>query len=144
MEAYALNAVGWYSAHLGDYDTARTHCEAALAMCRDDNPYGKAHRLDSLGYIEHSTGHHDLAIERYQEALSLFRTVGSSYDSADTLDNLGHPHAALGQHEHARAVWRQALELYRRQGRAEDAERVQRQLHRHLTAGGKLPRPRSE
>jgi len=120
--------MGWYSAHLGDYVTARAHCDSALAMSHDT--YGKANRLDTLGYIEHHTGHYDLAIERYQEALSLFRTVGSSYDSADTLDNLGHPHAALGQHEHehARAVWRQALELYRRQGHAEDAERVQRQL----------------
>jgi tetratricopeptide (TPR) repeat protein len=88
----------------------------------------KASFLDTLGYIEHQTGHHDLAVERYQRALSLFRALGADSDCADTLDNLGHPYTALGQRERARAVWRQALELYRRHGRGEDAERVRRQL----------------
>jgi tetratricopeptide (TPR) repeat protein len=78
--------------------------------------------------IEHRTGYHELAIERYQQALGLFRGLGNTYDFADTLDNLGYPYAALGQHDRARTVWRQALELYQRQGRTEDAERVQRQL----------------
>jgi tetratricopeptide (TPR) repeat protein len=127
-EANALNAMGWFAAHLGDYETARTHCWAALALCQSDSPHSRANYLDSLGYIEHRTGHHELAIERYQQALGLFRSLDSSYDCADTLDYLGHPHAALGQHERARTVWRQALELYQSQDRNEDAERVQRQL----------------
>ena len=126
-EAAALNAVGWFAAHLGDYETARTHCEAALDLCQND-PGSRANYLDSLGYIEYRTGHHALAIERYQQALSLFRSHGNVYDCADTLDNLGHPYAALGRRDHARAVWRQALELCRSLGRAEKAERIQRRL----------------
>jgi tetratricopeptide (TPR) repeat protein len=31
-EANALNSVGWFAAHLGDYDTARTHCQQALTL----------------------------------------------------------------------------------------------------------------
>jgi DNA-binding SARP family transcriptional activator len=126
-EADSLNLVGWHAARLGDYETARAHCEAALELGRDDD-MSRAIYLDSLGYIEHRTGHQDLAIERYQQALSAFRGLGNIRGCADTLDNLGHPYTALGQHERARAVWRQALELYQRQGRTEDAERVQRQL----------------
>lgn len=127
-EADALNTAGWCAAKLGDYETARAHCQAALDLLPSGDSNSKANYLDSLGYIEHRTGHHDLAVERYQQALSLFRALGADSDCADTLDNLGHPYTALGQRERARAVWRQALELYRRQGRGEDAERVQRQL----------------
>jgi DNA-binding SARP family transcriptional activator/Tfp pilus assembly protein PilF len=132
-EADALNTAGWCAAKLGDYETARAHCQAALDLLPSGDSNSKANYLDSLGYIEHRTGHHDLAVERYQQALSLFRALGADSDCADTLDNLGHPYTALGQRERARAVWRQALELYRRQGRGEDAERVQRQLD---AAGG--------
>ncbi|QUQ64764.1 AfsR/SARP family transcriptional regulator [Kutzneria sp. CA-103260] len=125
-EAQALNQVGWHAARLGDYDTARAHCQAALAL--HHHPHGEAETLDSLGYIDHHTGHHHQAIHHYQRALTLLRGLGDTYNSADTLDRLGHPRAALGQHEQARTVWREALELYRQQGRDEDAERVQRQL----------------
>jgi DNA-binding SARP family transcriptional activator/tetratricopeptide (TPR) repeat protein len=128
QEADALNTAGWCAAKLGDYETARAHCQAALDLLPSGDSNSKANYLDSLGYIEHRTGHHDLAVERYQQALSLFRALGADSDCADTLDNLGHPYTALGQHERARAVWRQTIELYRRQGRGEDAERVQRQL----------------
>ncbi|MCC8242793.1 tetratricopeptide repeat protein [Saccharothrix luteola] len=33
-EAVALNSVGWYAAGVGEYDTARDHCEAALILHR--------------------------------------------------------------------------------------------------------------
>ncbi|MFC0430878.1 BTAD domain-containing putative transcriptional regulator [Kutzneria buriramensis] len=127
-EARALNGVGWFAACLGHYDTARAHCQAALALHHHDDPEGEALTLNSLGYTDHHTGHHRQAIDRYQHALDLFRSLGDTYEAADTLDGLGHPHAALGQHEQARTVWREALELYRQQGRIADAERVQRQL----------------
>jgi tetratricopeptide (TPR) repeat protein len=115
-EAESLNAVGWYAARLGQFDTAREHCQAALTLHRHHhNPDGEAATLDSLGYIAHHTGDHHQAL-------------GDAYQVAYTLDRVGHPHAALGQHEQARTVWREALELYRDQGRDADAERVQRQL----------------
>ena len=81
---------------------------------------------DGDGWTPCAASHHQ-ALDHYQQALTLFRTLGNTYLIADTLDNLGHPHAALG-HEQARAVWREALELYRKQSRDTDAQRVQRQL----------------
>jgi DNA-binding SARP family transcriptional activator len=128
-EAMELNTVGWFAACLGDFGTARTHCEASLALSRNHRETDSAAcALDSLGYIDHRTGHHQQAIDHYQQALTLFRDVGNTYQSATTLDNLGRPHAALGEHEQARAVWQEALEMYRQQGRGQDADRVQRRL----------------
>jgi tetratricopeptide (TPR) repeat protein len=126
-ESQGLNQVGWYAARLGDYETARTHCQAALTLNKH-HPASAAATLDSLGYIEYHTGHHHEAVEYYEQAAAACRSLGYTYQSALTLDRLGHPYAALGQNEHARAVWQQAIELYRQQGRFEDAERTQQQL----------------
>ena len=121
--------VGWHTARLGDHDTAREHCRAALALHRQHHhAEGEAATLDSLGYIEHRTGHHHRAIGHYRAAVALFRALGDSNETATTLDRLGHPHAALGDHAGARAVWQEALELCRQQDRAADAERLRRQL----------------
>jgi DNA-binding SARP family transcriptional activator/Tfp pilus assembly protein PilF len=128
-EAQALNQTGWHLARLGDFDTARTHCEAALAIQRrHSDPVNEPATLDSLGYIADHSGHHQEAIEYYQQALALLTDVGHSFNTANTLDRLGQPHAALGEYEQARAVWRKALQLYRHQGRDQAADRVQRQL----------------
>jgi transcriptional regulator with XRE-family HTH domain/tetratricopeptide (TPR) repeat protein len=133
-EANALNAVGWYAARLGDYDTGRKHCRAALALYRHHQDVaGQAQTLDSLGYIDHHSGCHHDAVQHYGRAISLYRDLDNTYETADTLDRLGHPHAALGHHDQARAVWQEARGLYRQQGRDQEAEDVERQLDRLRT-----------
>lgn len=129
-EANALNAVGWYAALLGDHDgTAREHCQAALALYQYHRDVaGQAQTLDSLGYIDHHSGHHQDAIQHYLQAISLYRDLDNTYETADTLDRLGHPYAALGRHDQARAVWRQARDLYRQQGRDQEADQLERQF----------------
>ncbi|MGM1062660.1 BTAD domain-containing putative transcriptional regulator [Saccharothrix sp. Mg75] len=128
-EARELNTAGWYTARLGDYDTARDHCRAALVLCRlHHHRDGEAATQDSLGYIAHRTGQHRQAVRHYRQALDLYRALGNNAEAARTLDNLGHPHVALGQRARARAAWRQAQELYRQQGRNADAQCVQGRL----------------
>lgn len=129
-EADALSLVGWYTALLGQFETARSHCQAALTLFQDNpNPdKGAAATLESLGYIAHHTGHHQQAIEYYQQALTLLSTLGQRYQSAVVLDYLGHPLVVLGAYEQARVVWREALQLHREHGRDTDAARVQQQL----------------
>ena len=129
-EAWALNAVGWHATRLRRYDTAREHCEAALARYQEHrDPAGEAATLDSLGLIDHLTGHHERAVrDCYEPAIALVRAVGHTYELSDTLDRIGHPHVALGRPDRARAAWREALELYRQQGRDADARRVRDQL----------------
>lgn len=129
-EANALNAAGWYAARLGDQDdTAREHCQAALALFQHHQDVnGQAQTLDSLGYIDHHSGHHHDAVQHYRRAISLYRDLDNTYETADTLDRLGHSHAALGHHDQALAVWREARDLYRQQGRDQEAEQMERQL----------------
>ncbi len=128
-EARSLNQMGWHLAQLGEFDTARVHCEAALAIQRRHrDPGEEATTLDSLGYIAHHSGRHRRAIEYFQEALAQFAEVGHILHTAETFENLGHPHAALGEYEQARAIWRKAQELFRQQGRDQCADRVQRLL----------------
>jgi tetratricopeptide (TPR) repeat protein len=126
--ASALNQVGWYAAQLGQFDTARSHCQAALTLYQHHEPDGEAATLDSLGYIAHHTGEHQQAIDYYRQALTVYRVRGNSFEVANTLDGLGHPHVALGEHAPARVVWREALELYQLQGRDDDVAGVERQL----------------
>lgn len=128
-EAHALNSVGWSTARLGDYDTARAHCQAALGLNRRNHDVdAEAASLDSLGYIAHHTGHHRQAIDYYERALAPRRKLGNTSAAADTLDRLGHPHVALGENARARAVWHEARDLYEYQGRDTATARVQRQL----------------
>lgn len=129
QEAQALNQLGWCLAQLGDFKTARTHCETALAMQRrEPDPEGEADTLDSLGYIADHTGRHRRAVEYYRQALSLFADLGNVLLTADTLDRLAHSYTALGDHEQARVTRQKALRMYRQQGRDRSADRVQRQL----------------
>jgi tetratricopeptide (TPR) repeat protein len=80
-------------------------------------------------HIANRAGQYSNAVDYYyQQALTLLRELGHTYEIANTLDNLGHPHAALGNHDQARAVWQEALELYEAQSRPADADRVRRRL----------------
>lgn len=128
-EAQALNAMGWHAAHLGDYATARIHCQIALALHRSHGSReAEALTLDSLGYIDQCTGRHQQAVGRYRQALGLLRTLGNTYESAGPLVRLGETHAALSELPQARAAWREALGLYAAQCRDADADRVRQRL----------------
>ena len=58
-EALALNQLGWVCAHLGEYDEALAHCEAALPIHRaadDAMPSSLAETYDSIGFIHERRG----------------------------------------------------------------------------------------
>ncbi|MGW0518896.1 ATP-binding protein [Crossiella sp. NPDC003009] len=126
--AHALNEVGWYTAQLGELDTARAHCLDALARCqRDDNLRGIPRCLLSLGYLAHRSGDLDEAVRLYREALELCRQRTDAATEADVLDRLGDALAEVDPAQ-ARAVRAEALELFQKQRRGQEAERVRRLL----------------
>lgn len=128
-EAEAVNEMGWYAAHLGEYESARAHCKESLALHRlHGNRGGEGATLDSLGYIEHHTGQYREAVDYYRKSLNIVAGRGQTHFSAIAFDHLGESYAALGESQQARASWREALVLYQQQERSEDAERIQRQL----------------
>jgi tetratricopeptide (TPR) repeat protein len=112
-QARAHNAVCWYHARLGHHDTARGHCQTALALFRRHrNRTGEAGALDSLGYIAHHSGDHAVARRCYQQALDLFHQNGNTYSEAGTLERLGETLTALGRHGEVRRSWQHTLDLY--------------------------------
>jgi tetratricopeptide (TPR) repeat protein len=92
-------------------------------MCRTtDDRHTEAVTLDSLGYIARHSGQLTRALDYYQQALTLFRQIGSTGDEAEGLEVLGEVHHALGRHPEARRAWQHALDLYRAQHRTTEAE----------------------
>ena len=77
-QARALNALGWYSALLGDHVQALAYCEQAIALLRDlGDLAGEADTWDSLGYVYHQLGDYVRATDSYQRALALFSEIGA-------------------------------------------------------------------
>jgi len=127
-EARELNAVGWYSARVGEYEQAFEHCQAALALAlRHGHQPSEANMLDSLGYICFHTGRYELAEDYYTRALAVVRDLGHTYLEAETLERLGHTHAARHRHAHARSSGNRPPPV-RIATPHRDAARIQRQL----------------
>ncbi|QUQ68294.1 SARP family transcriptional regulator [Kutzneria sp. CA-103260] len=128
-EANALNYMGWCSSQLGDYKTARSHCQAALAQLQHHHDrYGEAIALETLDDIARNTDCHRDAINYDQRAATLFRTLGDARRCASVLDDLGFSYFKVGEHSQARTAWQEAEKLYRRQGRDASAIRVRQNI----------------
>jgi DNA-binding SARP family transcriptional activator len=113
-QAYALNAVGWCRAQLGDHAQALTYCGQALNLHQQlGNREGQAATWDSLGYAHHHLGHYSQAVDCYQQALTLHRDLGYRYYGARTLARLGDTHHAAGNPTAAHITWQDALSILR-------------------------------
>jgi tetratricopeptide (TPR) repeat protein/transcriptional regulator with XRE-family HTH domain len=110
--ARALNSVGMYHAHLGEYSSAISACEQALAeLRRRSDPFGQALTWDSLGYAYHHLGQYHQAADSYRHAVDLFHEIGDRLFEARTLISLGDMYHAAGQSSSARATWHRAREI---------------------------------
>jgi tetratricopeptide (TPR) repeat protein len=84
--------------------------------------------LDSLGYAHHHLGDHQLAVERYGQALELFREAGDRLEEAMCLARIGDAHQDAGEGREARQAWRAALNIFDELGRpGDDPDRTQLQ-----------------
>ena len=111
-EASALNAVGWFHAHLDNLADALSYCGRAAALHHEiGDPHNEAAALDSLGYIHRRLGQPDAAVRHYRAACALFRELGDRYEEAESLLSLGDTHAEAGDTGAARAAWRDALHI---------------------------------
>jgi DNA-binding SARP family transcriptional activator/tetratricopeptide (TPR) repeat protein len=111
-QAYALNAVGWCRAQLGDHARAVGYCQRALALHQQlGDLAGQAATWDSLGYAHDHLGHHAVAIDCYEQALAIYRQLSYNYYQATTLLRLGDTHHAAGSTTAARGAWEAALDI---------------------------------
>ena len=112
VRASALNSSAWYSAHLGDYGQARTHCQQAIELCRSIGySPGEAGTWDTLGFVWQRLGNHTEAAACFLRAVDLDREMGNRFDLARALTHLGDTHRSTGDLPAARHVWAEALAI---------------------------------
>jgi tetratricopeptide (TPR) repeat protein len=131
-QADACNAVGWYSAHVGDrrHEDALGYCQEALRLYKEvGDEKGESHAWDSLGYINNLLGRPQEAIGCYRRALALRRKLGDRYFEARALESLGDIQRDVGELGSARDAWREALVILDAFGHP-DAHQIRAKLHR--------------
>ncbi|MGW0872155.1 AfsR/SARP family transcriptional regulator [Streptomyces sp. NPDC002740] len=107
-----LNTVGWYHAHLGQYEQALAHCQEALPLLeKGGDVMGFADTLLSIGYTHRLMDAYEPAASLYEEALPHLRATGATFNCATALDELGDIYQHLGRREHAAKAWREAMEI---------------------------------
>jgi tetratricopeptide (TPR) repeat protein len=79
--------------------------------------------LNSLGNCHHRLGDHARAIERFRQALDIYRELGDRYYEADTLADLMGPLEAMGDIDAARSAGEDAVAILEELGHSE-ADRV--------------------
>ena len=73
----------------GDYDTARTRYQQALAIFEElGNRAGTAKTYHQLGILAHDQSHYDTARTHYQQALTIFEELGDRVNIAKVRHNL--------------------------------------------------------
>ncbi len=111
--AFALNAVGWYEALLGDLDSGAEHCLEALYLLEGtDRRFGRADALASLGWIRFRQGRLDDAARHYRRSLAMYHDLGARFAAGHGFLDLGQVLEAGGDLAGARESWTRSRELF--------------------------------
>ena len=123
-EAHTLAVIAWAYMILSDYPTAIASAEKGRALARQHGDLsGEADALNSLGVIAQRRGEALDAIERFTEALALYRKAGEPSDVANALGNLGFVFST-GLADYDRALSYQLEGLKIRETLGDDADRA--------------------
>ncbi|MBF6613979.1 MAG: tetratricopeptide repeat protein [Chloroflexi bacterium] len=108
----ALLGAGTLAWRQGDCETAHSHFEQCLAICRrqGDNQ-GSANALNGLAFVADDQNDHTLARALYLESLALRRELGDKGRVACSLANLGEVARCLGDYGEARAYYEESLAI---------------------------------
>ncbi len=126
----SLGGCGGYQAHVTNAVSDERQAEAELKAGNPDRALAiyeraaehwrevGAHRiyaatLDSMARIHKDRGDFDLAVDAWQQALSIAKFTQDTDAVLRTLGNLGMAHSAWGRHEDALGYYQQSLELAR-------------------------------
>jgi predicted ATPase/class 3 adenylate cyclase len=101
----------------GHLDEARARIETALAMPGEPDHPARARALTGLGGIMYWQGQWVEMMAPYEQAMDIFRRVGSEAEISEALYNLSFPKGYSGDFEGAEALLRESLELSERIGR---------------------------
>ncbi|MET8154932.1 tetratricopeptide repeat protein [Sphaerisporangium sp. NPDC005289] len=142
-----LNNIGEVKARLGDHQAALRHYEQAASLAIETAPKDRATLAHNMAGALRHLGRHFEALDRYQDALRVYRELGDRRSVAQTLNSIGSCHTSLGQVEqaltHHRTALRISTELLERQQQARalrglgDASQKAGSLHNALDFYGR-------
>jgi non-specific serine/threonine protein kinase len=117
LRARTFRAAGGIALTLGEYETARAHCEQALALARDAGDRTlMASALNALAIAAGAQSDFAREWTLYEESLTLWRELGNKRGIAVTLGNLGTTAYEQGDVERARPLLLESLALRRELG----------------------------
>ena len=112
VQARALNAVGYSSAQLCDYEQGLRLCLEAIDLFRDlGDRRGEAATWDSVAFAQYHLGQHSEAFTSFDRSLELLRSLGDRYLEAEILGHVGDAREASGHWADAASAYRQALDI---------------------------------
>ncbi len=115
--AKSLNGAGILAHRQGDYSSARSLLEAALALGQEaEDKQNIALSLLNLGNVATEQGDSIGARALYEESLDLRRELGDKGGIAASLGLLGHLAYGQGDYTSARALYEESLALQREMG----------------------------
>jgi len=113
-QALMLRALGSVSFKLGRVQEAQAHLHQAHELLSVlDEPFAHAHVHTSLGELAYKENRHADSIKEGEEALELYRAVGSHSGMANSLTAIAYSHLALGDDATALAYCEQSLVHHR-------------------------------
>jgi DNA-binding SARP family transcriptional activator len=116
-QAIAARALAKACTWLSDYDQARAHLTASLALYRQLGDYGGQARVhQSLLWVAERQARHADALGHAEQALALFRSTGDQAGQAAALNAVGWCQVLLGKPREARWFCQQALTLNQKCG----------------------------
>jgi predicted ATPase/DNA-binding SARP family transcriptional activator len=114
---WALYALSVVYVAVGAYQTAESHAQEALALCRRAGArMDAAMALAVLGHSAYGQSNYPCARERYEESLATFEQVGPTWAVGRLCSHLGDVAMAVGDDEEAKAYHQRALARYRDEG----------------------------
>jgi predicted ATPase/DNA-binding SARP family transcriptional activator len=114
---WALYALSFVYVAVGAYQTAESHAQEALALCRRAGArMDAAMALAVLGHSAYGQSNYPCARERYEESLATFEQVGPTWAVGRLCSHLGDVAMAVGDDEEAKAYHQRALARYRDEG----------------------------
>lgn len=116
-QAMAGRALGKACVWLTDYDQARVHLAASLALYQQlGDRDGQARVHQSLLWVCEREARYAEALGHAEQALALFRATGDQAGQAAALNSVGWCHALTGNPQRARTFCQQALILNQEHG----------------------------
>jgi DNA-binding SARP family transcriptional activator/tetratricopeptide (TPR) repeat protein len=116
-QAEALRLLAHTCGRLGDYDRARSHLTASIALYEQlGDTVGQARAHQNGSAVCAGQGDYPGALHHAQKALALYRAAAHETGAARALNDVGWVHALLGDYEKARDFCEQALTLHRGHG----------------------------